>query len=170
MPQHILAYPVVNDGVSTFKSNPYGQKSLELGDSAYRTFAAPVLPYLSRPYQYVAPYVKKADDLGDKTLSKVDEKFPVVKKPTNEIINDAKSIVLFPLRVGQSGKEHVLNTYDSEFKKNGGDGYINYGKAALTTVLIITTETLTTVTSFLGNQKDKARQTMDEKTSHNSNN
>lgn len=161
--EHLLAYPVVNDGVSTFKSNPYGQRSLALVDSVYQTFAAPVIPYFSRPYQYVSPYVKKADDLGDKTLSKVDEKFPVVKKPTNEIINDGKTLVLLPMRIGQSGKEHVFNTYDSERRKVGGDGLISYGKAALTTVLVVATDTFTTVSNFLNNKKGEARQTIEEK-------
>ncbi len=154
---------MVNDGVSTFKSNPYGQKSLQLVDSVYQTFAAPVLPWFSRPYQYVSPYVKKADDLGDKTLSKVDEKFPVVKKPTNEIINDGKTLVYLPVRIGQTGKEHVMNTYDSERRKAGGDDIISYTKAALTTVLVITTDTLTTVSNFLSNKKGEVRQAIDEK-------
>jgi hypothetical protein len=163
--EHILAYPVVNDSVSSFKSYPLGQRSLELTDSAYRNFAAPVLPYLSRPFQYVSPYVKKADDLGDKTLSKVDEKFPMVKKPTNEIMNDFKTVAAFPFRVAGTGKEHLLNTYESELKKVGGNGYVSYGKAALTTALIITTDTLTTVSNFLGNKKKETRQAIEEKTS-----
>ncbi|KAK0651624.1 hypothetical protein B0T16DRAFT_320801 [Cercophora newfieldiana] len=161
--EHLLAYPVVNDSVSTFKSNPYGQRSIELGDSAYRTFAAPFLPYFSKPFQYVSPYVKKADDLGDKTLSKVDEKFPVVKKPTNEIFNDAKTIVLFPLRVTQTGKEHVLSTYEVEFKKVDGNGLTSYGKAAITTALILTTETLTTVSTFLNNRGKETKEAISEK-------
>jgi hypothetical protein len=154
---------VVNDSVSTFKSNPYGQRSIELGDSAYRNFAAPFIPYFSKPFQYVSPYVKKADDLGDKTLSKVDEKFPIVKKPTNEIFNDAKTIALFPLRVGQTGKEHVFSTYEVEFKKVDGNGLASYGKAAITTALILTTETLTTVSSYLNNRGKDAKETISEK-------
>jgi hypothetical protein len=161
--EHLLAYPVVNDGVSTFKSNPYGQRSIELGDSAFRTFAAPFLPYFSKPFQYVSPYVKKADDLGDKTLSKVDEKFPIVKKPTNEIFNDAKTIALFPLRVTQTGKEHVFNTYEVEFKKVDGKGVASIGKAAITTAFILTTETLTTISSYLNNRGKEAKETFNEK-------
>ncbi|KAK0634858.1 hypothetical protein B0T17DRAFT_20025 [Bombardia bombarda] len=161
--EHILNYPVINDTVSTIKSNPYGQKSIEIGDSVYRTFAAPVLPYFSKPYQYVSPYVKKADDIGDKTLYKVDEKFPIVKKPTNDLVNDAKTIVFFPLRISQSGKEYVLNTYSSECKKVGGDNLVTYGKAVLSTALIITTETLITVSNFVSSKKDDVKQAVDEK-------
>jgi hypothetical protein len=159
----LFKYPLINESLETIKSNPYGQKSIELGDSAYRTFAAPILPYFSKPYQYVEPYVKKADDLGDKTLSKVDEKFPIVKKPSGELYNDAKTLVSFPLRVGQSGKEHVLNTYNAEYKKVGGEGLSTYGKAAFTTALILGTQTFTTVSNFLSSKKGDLKQAVDEK-------
>lgn len=161
--EHLLNYPVVNDSVSTFKSNSFGQRSIEIGDSVYQTFAAPVLPYFSKPFQYVQPYVKKADDLGDKTLSKVDKKFPVVKKPTNEIFNDAKTLIYFPVRIGQSGKEHVFNTYDAERRKVGGQGAVAFGKAALTTALILTTDVLTTASDMLSSTKKEVRQSVDEK-------
>lgn len=157
----------MSDGVSTFKANPYGQRSLQLTDSAYRTFAAPFLPYIARPLQYVTPYLKKADDLGDKTLRTLDEKLPIVKKPTNEIINDAKTLVLLPFRIGQSGREHVLNTYDSEYKKvEGNNNLVRGGKAVLTTTLILTTDTVNTISSFLGAKKTEARRTVEEKSSN----
>lgn len=163
---HLLDYPVIHDGISTFKSNPYGKKSIELGDSAYKTFAEPVLPYFQKPYQYLSPYVKKADDLGDKTLAKVDERFPIVKKPTQELYNDAKTIVLFPVRVGQTGKEHVVQTYEVEYKKVGGDGLLTYGKALLTTALILTTEAYSTASSVFNSKKDDIKTAVDERTNN----
>jgi len=161
--EHILNYPVISDSITTFKSNPYGQKSIALSDSAYKTFAQPVLPYLSKPYQYVLPYVKKVDDLGDKTLSKVDETFPIVKKPTDELFNDAKTIALFPLRISQSGKDYIFSTYASECKKVGGDNLVTYGKAALTTALVVTTQAFNTASSFLGNKKEEAKAKAEDK-------
>ncbi|KAK1836040.1 hypothetical protein QBC39DRAFT_410437 [Podospora conica] len=161
---HILNYPVVNDSVASFKSTPLGQRSLELGDSAYRTFAVPVLPYFSWPLQLITPYAKKADDLGDKTLSRVDEKFPIVKKPTDELINDARSIASIPLRVGQTGKDHVLSTYGAELDKTGGNGLLGRGKAAVTTALILTSESLSSVSSYLNEKKKQSSEVVEEKT------
>jgi len=162
---HILNYPVVNDGVATFKSTPLGQRSLQLGDSAYRTFAAPFLPYFSWPLQLITPYARKADDLGDKTLSKVDEKFPIVKKPTDELINGARSMYALPFRVGQTGKEHVMSTYGAQLDKMGGNGLLGgRGKAAVTTAYILTSESLTTVSSYLNEKKQQASEVVDEKT------
>jgi hypothetical protein len=160
---HLLNYPVINDGIKTFKSNPYGQKSLELSDSAYKTFAQPVIPYFSKPLQYVSPYVKKADELGDKTLSVVDERFPVVKKPAGEIYNDARNLVLLPLRTGLAGKDHVLETYNGEVKKVGGDNLVTYSKALLTTTLIVTTEVIHSIGGFLGAKKEQTKSVVDEK-------
>ncbi|KAH8889412.1 hypothetical protein GQ53DRAFT_216025 [Thozetella sp. PMI_491] len=160
---HLLGYPLINDGVSTFKSNPYGQKSLQLGDSAYQTFAKPVLPYFSKPYTYLSPYVKKADDLGDKTLANFDARFPVVKKPTGELYADAKGLVLYPLHVGQAGRDHVLSTFSAERKKIGDETLITYGKAAVTTALILTTETIQTVSTYLSAKKEEAKTVVDEK-------
>lgn len=160
---HLLGYPVINDGVKTFKSNPYAQRSLELSDTAYKTFAQPVIPYFSRPYQYVSPYIKKADDLGDKTLSKVDERFPVVKKPTGEIYQDARNLVLLPYRTGVAGKDHVFETYNGQCKKVGGDNLMTYSKALLATTLIVTTEVIQTISGFLGTKKEQTKTVVDEK-------
>lgn len=170
--KHLYGYHIVHDGIETFKSNPYGAKSIQLGDSAYQTFAAPIVPYFNGPYQYVQPYVKKADDLGDKALTKVDERFPVVKKPTNELYTDAKGIVLFPYHKGLEGRDHVLTTYSSEYKKaNGGNesgfALISTGKAAIATALVLTGETVRFIGDFLSAKKEEAHNAVDNKVNNN---
>ena len=147
---------MVNDGVATFKSTPLGQRSLKLGDSAFRTFAAPVLPYFSWPLQLIIPYARKADDLGDKTLSKVDEKFPIVNTPTDELINGARSIYALPFRVGQTGKEHIMSTYGAQLNRTGEKGLLGKGKAAVSTAYILTSESLITIGSYLNERNQRA--------------
>ncbi|KAK1772317.1 hypothetical protein QBC33DRAFT_5306 [Phialemonium atrogriseum] len=164
--QHLLGYPVINDGITTFKSNPYGQRSIALSDSAYKTFAAPVLPYFAKPYQFVSPYIKKADDLGEKTLSKVDKRFPAVRKPTDELYQDARDLALLPYRVGLAGRDHVLSTYSSAKSKAGGDNLVSYGKALINTAVIVTTEAFATVGSVISpKNSERSSQTVngDEK-------
>jgi hypothetical protein len=155
--QHLMRYPVIHDGVSTFKENPYGQKSLQLGDSAYKTFAKPVVPYFARPYEYVSPYVKKADSIGDQTLAKIEEKFPVVKKLIGELYTEAKGLVFFPLRKGLEGKDHVVKTYSDECTKSGEAGIVTYGKALVTTAFILGNETVSWVSGFLSAKKQEAK-------------
>jgi len=127
------------------------------------------MPYVRRlPYQYVSPYVARADDLGDKTLSRVDERFPVVRRQTGEIVQGARDLVLLPYRTGLAGADHVLETYSGECKKVGGgsgDGgsLVACGKALLTTTLIVGTEVVQAVGGFLGQKKEQTKSVVDEK-------
>lgn len=161
--QHLLNYPVISDGLDTFKSNEYGQRSIKLGDAAYQTFAAPVLPWFAKPYQYVSPYVQKADSIGDKTLERLDERFPIVKKPTNEVYNETKGLILFPYNKGLEGKDHVLEVYSSEYKRTEQAGIVAHGKAAVTTVLVVSNETLTWLTGFLHAKKQETSPAVNDK-------
>ncbi|KAI0556069.1 hypothetical protein F4680DRAFT_92367 [Xylaria scruposa] len=155
---HITGYPVVNDSIAYFKKNPYGQKSIELSDSAYQTFAKPILPYLNKPYQYVSPYVKKADAIGDDALSKIDERIPSLKKPTDELVSDGKAIIFFPVRKGLETKNHVFDVYNSEYKKVGGEGLVTSGKALISAGLVVTSEALTWVGDVFRASKVQAKE------------
>ncbi len=168
MQQHLLDYPVISDGISTVTSNAYAQRSIKLGDSAYQTFAVPFLPYLSRPYNtfspYFAPYVQRADSLGDKTLDRIDERFPTIKKPTSEIYNDTKSLIMLPLQKGLEGRDHVYGVFNTEAKKHSQEGYIGQGKAAVATAFQVGNETLTYVGSYVSTKKADATEQIKEKT------
>ncbi|CAG7565414.1 unnamed protein product [Fusarium equiseti] len=161
--QHLLNYPVISDGVHTFKSNEFGQRSIRLSDAAYQTFAAPVAPLFSRGFQYVSPYVQKVDSLGDKTLDRIDEKFPAVKKPTDELYQDTRALILFPLQKGLEGKDHVFQVYNSEIKKVDQGGLVAHGKAAVTTVLLVGNETLSWLSSLLHQKKADTANAVNEK-------
>jgi len=160
---HLISYPVIGDTISTFKQNPYGQKSIALADSGYSKFVAPTLPYLSKPYGYVSPYVAKADSLGEAGLSKVDATFPIVKKPTGELYDNATGIAFFPLKKGTEAKDYVFKTYNSEVKKVGGDGIITFGKAAVTTTLIVSSDALSWLSNFLSTKKEQTKEVVNEK-------
>jgi hypothetical protein len=114
---HLSSYPVVSDGVETFKSNPYGRKSLDLADSAYQRVVKPVEPHLETAYSYAKPYVGKADELGDSGLGYIDSKFPIVKEDTSTIVDKGKSIVLWPFKVANDGKDYVVNTWSGKIKR-----------------------------------------------------
>lgn len=161
---HLLHYPLISDSISTIKSNEYGQRSIKLGDSAYQTFAHNVMPWFAKPYEYVSPYVAKADSIGDQGLSKIDERFPVVKKPTNDIYKETRSLVLTPYYKGIEGRDHIFQVYNSEFSKNERPSLVAHGKAAVTTALVVSNETLEWLSSFLKAKKEETNQTISEKT------
>lgn len=64
-------------------------------------------------------------------------------------------LAYFPFRVIGDGKNYVLDTYTSEYKKCGGDGYVSGGKAMITTSLVVTSDTLAWLGTFLGQKKDE---------------
>lgn len=154
---------MINDCVCTVKSNELAQRSLKLGDSAYQTFAAPLLPWLSKPYEYVSPYVARADSLGDKTLNRIDERFPIVKKPTSDLYNGTRSLILFPYNKGIEGRDHIFDIYASEVKKTEQKGLVSQGKAAVSTAVVVSTETLGWLSSFLAAKKEEASSAAKEK-------
>ncbi|KAH7202486.1 hypothetical protein DER44DRAFT_812870 [Fusarium oxysporum] len=151
--QHLLNYPVINDGIHASKSNEYGRRSIKLGDAAYQTFAAPIIPYFSKPYQC----------LGGNALDRIDKRFPVVKKPTEELYRDTRALILLPYHKGLEGKDHVFQVYSSEAKKNEQAGLVAHGKAAATTVLVVSNETLFWISSFLHQKKAETINTVNEK-------
>ncbi|KAL6715250.1 hypothetical protein ACLMJK_007514 [Lecanora helva] len=152
---HLLSYPAVHDSISAYKSNPYGKRSLDLSNTGYEKFVSPFIPYAKRPYGYVAPYVAKADSLASDGLTKVDSRFPIVKEDTEKIKGTILDFAYFPFRVVGDSRNYVLDTYGSEYKKCGGDGYVAGGKAVITTSLVITSDTLTWLGAFLGQKKDQ---------------
>jgi len=160
---HLTSYPVISDSISTFKSNPYGAKSLDLTATGYEKFGKPFIPYLQKPYQYVSPYVAKADELGDSTLSTLESKFPSVKKPTDELINDGKSLVFYPVTIGNEGKDYVLSKYNGEVKKTQDQGLVGYGKAVVATGLIVSSDALHWLGNFLSQKKKQTKEVANEK-------
>lgn len=158
-----MNYPLINDSIHSFKANEYGQRSIKLGDSAYQTFAAPVVPFFARPFEYVSPYLSKADSFGDKTLTRIDERFPAVKKPTSDLYNETKGLIMLPYTKGLEGRQHLSDIYSEECKKNGQQGLVGQGKAAIGTFLIISTESMNWLGSFLSTKKAEATQAVNSK-------
>jgi hypothetical protein len=131
--QHLLTIPLVQDGVRAFSDNPIGKMSIQLSSTAYSLVAGPVLSLLNKPLSYVTPYVQRVDQLGDQMLSKVEEKYPVVKKPSPELYKDAKETVYAPVR-------HVKDVYNDAHQRNGGGFAVAHSKAAATTVVVVSAE------------------------------
>jgi len=160
---HIQSYPVISDSIKTYQQNPYGAKSIELTNAAYAKVVKPTLPYFEAPASYAKPYVAKADELGDKFLTKFDERVPIVKTETKEIQSTIFSYVNWPLETANSTKDWAFKTYKDEYKKCG-EGYVAGGKAVITTSLVLSSDVLKWVSSFLQEKKDQAKEIAAEKT------
>lgn len=164
--QHLTSYPVISDSITSFKSNPYGKRSLNLADQGYNSLVVPFLPFLERPYEYAKPYVAHADSLAEGGLTKVEHTFPIVKEDTQKIKSSILNLALFPFRVAGSSKDYVYNTYTGEYKKCGGDGIISGGKAIITTSLVVTSDTLSFISSLVAQQKEQTKEVAKEHSGH----
>ncbi|CDM35075.1 unnamed protein product [Penicillium roqueforti FM164] len=163
---HLTSYPIISDSISYYKGNPYGAKSLEFADQGYTRLAKPVLPYFSTPYSYVAPYIARADSLGDKGLTKIDTRFPIFKEDTQKLRGSIYNSASLPVRVAGDVKHHVFDVYGSEYKKCGGDGVFASGKAVVTTSLVLSQESLAWVSTFLQSKKEETKEVVNEKYNH----
>ncbi|KAL5590150.1 hypothetical protein FOVSG1_012017 [Fusarium oxysporum f. sp. vasinfectum] len=65
--QHLLSYPIISDGVHTFESGKYGQRSIPFGNAAYQTFDVTTTTWFQKPYQHLLLYIK-VDSFGDDIL------------------------------------------------------------------------------------------------------
>ena len=155
---------MVSDSISTFKSNAYGQKSLNLASDGYHSLVTPILPYAQGPYSYVSPYVAKADEIADISLNKVDQTFPIVKQDAEQMKTTVLDLAFMPLRLAFHGKDYVMGTYGKEYKKCGGDGILAGGKAVITTGLVVTSDTLTWLSEYLSQKKEEGKGFVKEKT------
>ena len=149
----------MSDGIATFKSNSYGAKSIDLTNDIYKNYAEKLVnsPYAQKPYGLVAPYVQHADSLASDGLTRVDQTFPIIKQDTEQIKHTIVDFAYAPFRVVFDGRDYLLDTYGQEYKKCGGDGYIAGGKAFITTGLVVTSDTLAYLQSFLTEKSEQGK-------------
>ncbi|KAI2352186.1 hypothetical protein LOY92_002517 [Ophidiomyces ophidiicola] len=146
---HLTSYPFVSDSIENLKTNPYGKRSLELADQGYANFAKPMLPYFAKPYGLVAPYVSKADALGNEGLNRIDNTIPVMLNTSETIKETFKEYASAPFRIAEDGKGYVLNTYSSERTAVGDGGYLALSKAAVSTGLRLTSDSCLWLRGYL---------------------
>lgn len=73
--------------------------------------------------------------------------------------------MFFPLKKGTEGKDYVLSTFNGEVKKNGDNGLVGYGKAAVTTTFKVGGEAYTWLAGFLSAKKSEVKEASNEKLS-----
>ncbi|KAF1816306.1 putative pathogenesis associated protein Cap20 [Eremomyces bilateralis CBS 781.70] len=126
---HLQSYPVVSDSFSTYKSHPWGAKSVDLASSTYEKS----WPYLQGPFRYIAPYVSQIDQLADHGLTRVDSTFPQVKTPTDDIKAGVRGYVGY----------YLYATWGDEYQKTGEEkSLVHFAKAVVSTELKVAGDVL----------------------------
>jgi len=150
---HLTSFPVVSDGISTYKSNTYGAKSISYASQTLDLLTTkiykPLSPYLATPFSYVAPYVSKADSLGSTGLTKLESRFPIVKEDTATVQKAVTSYAGYPLELADQGKGALLKIYEDRLKFHEEKGtYLRVPRAAVETQLIATQKLLHAVSTW----------------------
>ena len=86
-----------------------------------------------------------------------------MKEDTQKIKSTVFDYAFYPFKLAGESKDYVFKTYDSEYKKCGGDGYISGGKAMITTSLVVTSDSLAWLSGFLGQKKEQTKDIVQEK-------
>lgn len=130
---------MVHDGLEKVKTNPYGEKAMEVADATYSRFGKPLEQYLQTPYAYAKPYVEKVDSMADRSLDTVDAHFPIVKQETNTVVDKAVGLAMWPLNTTAKTYNYVMDTWSDEYQKTANKN--NRGSGVTTSVMaIVSTE------------------------------
>jgi len=169
---HLTSFPVVSDTISTYKTNPYGAKSISFFNSAYTRFDSilykPVAPYLQTPISYVTPYIVKVDSLGDSGLSSLESRFPIVKEETATLREKAQGYTGYPFKLYDDGKSNLFSIYNEEYTKYEKQGYgkiFGRARAAVDTELRLLTSVVQYGSEWLLQAQKKTEEAVHKKQS-----
>jgi len=151
---HLKSFPLISDSLHSITSHPLGQRSISISSTAYEKFLRPFIPYLLKANEIASPYVTKADDYADVGLGKVEEKFPILKEPTENVKSRVTEQFGGAGRLVGGGKEYVVGVYKTELEKeNGTKGYLPIAKAGLTATFVITADSIQWLVDQLTSKK-----------------
>jgi len=163
---HLTSYPIVSDSITTYKSNPYGAKSISLVNSAYSTALSTLYPrlspYLQTPYSYVKPYLVKADSLGDSGLNTLESRFPIVKENTSTIQEKVQGVAGYPFVIVGQGREFVSKTWQDQYSKSEGQGVFKAGRAVIGTELKLGAAVIEYLRVIMGKVKDESEKIVEK--------
>lgn len=139
-----------------------GVKLLTAAHLYYRFFVIPTLfllaPFLFiayGPYGYIKPFAAKADSVAAYGLQTLDKRLRGLKQEPEEIKDRVGNVDFASLRKTKEGKDYMVNTYSQEYKKCGGQGMMASVKATITTQLLMMSDSLVWLCSFLNEKTDE---------------
>merc|ERR1712000_696100 len=110
------------------------------------------------------PYGAKSIDITNAGYTKFVERVPIVKSETKEIQDTFVTYLHWPFETANNTKDWAFKTYNDEYKKCGGEGVVAGGKAVVTTGLVMTSDVLKWISSFLQQKKEGAKEVAQDKT------
>ncbi|KAF9336195.1 hypothetical protein BGZ91_010128 [Linnemannia elongata] len=105
--------PLIQDSVSSLhsfaKDNKYGRYALDTAGSAVETVNKYTEPYQTR----LQPHISKVDQLATKSLDIFENTFPIVTKPTAEIVTQVKKPIVYVEESSKNAYTQIQSTIDT---------------------------------------------------------
>ncbi|KAF9313754.1 hypothetical protein BG003_004869 [Podila horticola] len=109
----VTALPLIHDSVSTFTSyaeaNKYSKYALDTAGSAVATASKYTEGYQSR----LQPHISKVDQMATKSLDLLENTFPIVTKPTAEIVAEVKKPIVYVEESSKNAYTQIQSTIDT---------------------------------------------------------
>ncbi|KAG0052209.1 hypothetical protein BGZ83_002896 [Gryganskiella cystojenkinii] len=109
----VSSIPLIQDGVSSIhsvvKDNKYGRYALESAGSAVETVTKYTEGYQTR----LQPHISKVDELANKSLDLLETTFPIVTKPTAEIVDQVNKPIAYVQESSKNAYTQIQSTIDA---------------------------------------------------------
>ncbi|KAF8930736.1 hypothetical protein BGZ47_000408 [Haplosporangium gracile] len=109
----VSSLPLIHDSVSTLhsyaKDNKYSRYALDTAGSAVETVSKYTEPYSTR----LQPAISKVDQIATKSLDVFETTFPIVTKPTAEIVTKVKQPYVYVEESSKNAYTQIQSTIDT---------------------------------------------------------
>ncbi|KAF9395350.1 hypothetical protein BGX21_009964 [Mortierella sp. AD011] len=144
----VSSLPLIHDSVSTLtsiaKDNKYSRYALDTAGSAVGT----VNKYTEGYQKTVQPITSKVDQIASKSLDILETTFPIVTKPTSEIVTQVKKPIVYVEESSKNAYTQIQSTIDTHVTAPVKTVASNIASTAATTRDQITTAATTTATNI----------------------
>jgi len=110
----VTSIPLVRDSVNTFQSiaesNKYGKYALDTATNAVDT----VNKYTENYQRTLQPHISKVDQLANRSLDVIENKFPIITKDSSEIYSQVKKPIEIIDQSSRNVYNQVTSTLDSK--------------------------------------------------------
>ncbi|KAI1310204.1 hypothetical protein EDD11_003882 [Mortierella claussenii] len=144
----VSSLPLIHDSVSTLhsiaKDNKYSRYALDTAGSAVET----VSKYTEGYQKTLQPHITKVDQIASKSLDLLETTFPIVTKPTSEIVDQVKKPIVYVEESSKNAYTQIQSTIDARVTIPVKTVTSNIATTAASTRDQITTAATTTATNI----------------------